>query len=91
VGRIEIHAIVAPVAGAGKFSYRHQLNGVDPEIFEIRNLFNDRFEGAFGGEGSHVQFVHDELLERQAFPVTVGPRKGVRINDARSAVDAFGL
>ena len=45
------HAVVAPVALSGKIGERHQLDGGDPEVAQIRQLAGRGLKRAFGSKG----------------------------------------
>ena len=94
VGRLrrpEVHAVVTPVARAGKLGDRHQLHCGDAELDETGEVRNDRLEGAGRSERAHVQLVENEVAERVAREFLIGPHEAVGIDDDRRTVDALGL
>ena len=38
-----------------------------------------------------MQFVDDEVFQSTPFPVAIGPREGVRVDDSRSVMDSVRL
>jgi hypothetical protein len=95
VGRlrgVEMHAVVAPVARAGKLGHRHELDGCHPEVHELLQVRDDRLEGAGRREGAHVQLVEDQVGQRvTAEGLLVGPREARGIHHDGGAVDPLGL
>ncbi len=84
------HAVVAPVARAGRLRERHQLDRGDAELdqrVEPRERAGIR---PFGTERPDVQLVDDDLVPRAAVPRRLpGVRRGV--DDRARRVDAVGL
>lgn len=59
---IRKHAVVSPIAISGELRHRHQFDGSDAEILEIRQAGNDRLECARRCERSCVHLVDDVLV-----------------------------
>ncbi len=89
--RVQAGAVVSPVAISGKLRDRHDLNCGDTEIAKIRKPRNDALKCALGREGAGVEFVDDEVFQRNAGPALIGPAERVGIEDARRTVYAAGL
>ncbi len=85
------HAVVAPVARAGGLDDGHELDGGGAEGADAREDLGERAERALGGRRAHVQLVEDEILERAAAEILVGPGEQIGVLDARGAVDAERL
>ncbi len=83
--------VIAPVAVAGKIGHGHQLDGRHPERAQGAETLTRRREGAGRGEGADVQLVDDEVSQRPAGPVRVGPSIRGRCDHHRRTVDAIGL
>src|SRR6202162_6383374 len=66
--RVEAGAVVSPVAISGKLGDRHNLDCGDTEIAKIWKSRNDAFECALGRESAGVEFVDDEVFQRNAGP-----------------------
>jgi hypothetical protein len=72
VGRLDsedLGRVIAPGTSAGEFGHRHDLDGIDPEILEMPQLFSRRLEGPGPivarvrvVEGADVQLVNDQLI-----------------------------
>src|SRR6185312_16180193 len=73
VGREEQHAVIAPIALAGKIRHRHQLDRGDAEAHEMVEVALDAGEIAALGERPGVEFVEHDLLPAPAAPVAVAP------------------
>ncbi len=71
-----VGAVVAPVAAAGELGHRHDLHRGDAQLLEFGQMGNNRVKGAVRGEGAHVEFIDDEILERQAEPALIFPGEG---------------
>src|SRR5689334_4302648 len=84
------HAVVSPVSIAGKLRDGHKFDCGDAELNEIIESRNDRLERAPGRESARMHFVDDVVLQRNATPVFIGPRK-IRGDDFTGTVDAFRL
>src|SRR6266851_2172152 len=69
--RVEAGSVVSPVSISGKLSDGHDFNRGDAEIAKIREARNSAFERAPGRECYGVEFVDDEIFERNAGPVLV--------------------
>jgi hypothetical protein len=61
VGRERQHAVVTPVARAGKVRHGHDLERRHARAREVVELADGRGEGALGREGADVQLVDDRL------------------------------
>ena len=71
--RVRKHAIVAPVARAGKLRHRHDFNGRDAQFLQVVQLLNHAIKRAFCGECAHVQLVQHQFVHGQAAPTRVRP------------------
>ncbi len=91
MGRVQIDAIVAPIAAAGKLGDGHQLDSRNPQFFQGTNSGGDAFERSVGSKRSSVEFVEDIFAKRETLPVLVGPDKGIWIDNLRRAVNASRL
>ena len=89
--RIQADAVVAPVAGAGEFRDRHQLDGRDAEVVQLAEPLTRRREGALRREGPDVQLVEGQLACRPHSPPLMLPAEGVRVDDCRRSVNAVWL
>jgi hypothetical protein len=89
--REQIDAVVTPVARAGSFGHRHQLDRGDAERREVVEPRFDTGERARRRERADVQLVDDEVVARHAAPVVVGPLERRGIDEHRRPVRAFGL
>ena len=74
--RVEEHAVVAPVPAARKIRQRHDLDGRRPEVDQHVEFVDGRTERSLRREGSDVQFVDDQFVERNGGPF-VGVLPGV--------------
>jgi hypothetical protein len=54
LGREEMGAVVAPVAGSRELGDGHQLDGGDPQIDELWQMRDDGLERARAGEGADM-------------------------------------
>ena len=88
---IEAHAVVPPIAGAGKVGDRHQLEDCDAEIGQVRQAFGHAREGAGFAERPYVQLVHNRQLKRNTPPPVIRPCECPGIHDGRRAVDPLRL
>jgi hypothetical protein len=91
LGRVEMHAVVAPVPRAGKFGDRHQLDRGDPQIDQPREIGNDGFEGPRARVGPHVQLVEDEIRTVVTAKPGIGPGEPGGIDHRGRPVHALGL
>ena len=76
--RVEQNAVVAPVAVAGKFGERHQL---DRSHADIRQRLKTLFDLRIASVTASVQFVEHSFVPGTARPIRVAPRIGCRIDD----------
>ena len=88
VRRKRQHAVVAPIARAGKFRDRHQLDGGDAELGEPRQFARHAGEAA---EQAGMQFVDDRFVPGPAAPSGMPPAIGDGIDHDARAVDVAGL
>ena len=89
--RIEVNAVVTPVARARELGDRHELQRGDPQVGQPREMRDDGFEGARGRGGAHVELVEDEVHARAAPEALVRPRKACRIDHDRRSVHTLRL
>ena len=85
-----INPVVAPVAPARKLGHRHQLQGGDPQIFQIIQMGDNGVEGPFRGKSPHVQFINHVIGKGEAGPMAVVPGE-IRLNHLGRAVHPLGL
>ncbi len=88
IGREGQHAVVAPVARAGKVVQRHQLDGGDAQCGERRQT---SLHAGVAAERADVQFVEHGLIPGPAGPVGVLPCIGLRIDHHARVVNVAGL
>ena len=90
-GRVEVHAVVAPVVAAGALGERHHLDRRDPDVGEVGQGARGRLPRALGRERPDVQLVEDVAIARDASPARVGPRERARLDDLRGPERPLGL
>ena len=88
VGRERQHAVVAPVALAGKIVDRHQLDGGDAQRGEVGQGCLHAVEAA---QSADMQLVEHRLVPRPAAPRRMLPAIGARVDDEARAMDVVGL
>ena len=91
LGREQVHAVVAPVPRSRELGDRHQLDRRDAQVHQLREMGDDRLEGAGAGERSDVELVEDDVRELVAPERLVGPGERPRIDHHRRSVHALGL
>ena len=89
--RVKVGAVVPPVARAGKRRHRHELDRRDAQVAQVGKPANNTVESSLGREGSGVQLINYEIFQRAAFPIAVGPRESVGVNDLRSVMNSVRL
>ena len=62
--RVEAGAVVSPISISRDLRDRHDFNRGDAEIAKIGESRNDAFECPFRGKRAGVEFVDDEIFER---------------------------
>ena len=88
-GRVEEHAVVAPVPAAREVGQRHDLDGRDTQVPEVIELADGGEERALARERADVQLVDDERVQRHAAMVgVVLPGVLPGRHDLRGTVDA---
>ena len=85
------HAVVAPVAAAGKITDRHDLDRGDAERNQMVELADRGAKRALRRKGADVQFVDDRLLPGAAAPAGVAPGIGRRIDHLARPVHILRL
>src|SRR5262245_41759704 len=90
-GSKEVDPVIAPAPRAGEVGDRHQLDGGDPELGEVREPLGDTLKGTLRRERAHVQFVENQVLCRNTAPGLVCPREGTRIDDPRPTMNPLRL
>ncbi len=91
LGRIQLHAIVAPIAIAGELRHRHDLHGRDAQLAQLVQTADDGLERPLRGERADVQLVENQVFAAHAFPTRIGPDEALRADDRRGGVNAIGL
>ena len=91
LGRVEAGAVVSPISISRDLRDRHDFNRGDAEIAKVGESRNDAFKGPFSGKRAGVEFVDDEILQRDSRPTLVGPAERRGINDAGRTVHAARL
>ena len=96
--------VLTHIAGLVKFEDRHQLNGVDTELLEVRNFFHYARKGArepdaggrMTGKAAHMHLINDQIGHRNMRLDTGAPVKimanhtrTVRISALAGAPDAL--
>ncbi len=56
--------VVAPTVIAFKFIYRHELNGIHTQSFDVIETVNDPLKSSLFGKIAHMQFVYHHAVER---------------------------
>src|SRR5947207_482684 len=80
-----------PAAGARELGHRHQLDRVDAERGQAREVRHDTRERALVRERPDVQLVEDEVLERRRLVAAVGPGDRARVHHAADRAQALRL
>ena len=78
--RVNVGAVVSPIAIAGKLPDRHQLDRRNAEVLQRVEFRNDRVERSLARERADVQLVDHELFECNPAPIRVMPFE-IRIDD----------
>ena len=65
LGGADVHAVIAPPAGAREFAHGHDLDRGDPELGQRGQMGDRPVEGALGTERADVQLVQDQLGGRR--------------------------
>ncbi len=89
--RVQVDAVVSPVARTGELRDRHELDGGDAERDQVRQAIDRRVERPAGREGADVQLVGDEVGDGAPAPAAVGPGERPRVDDAAPTVGAARL
>src|SRR5882672_11238717 len=69
--RVEAGAVVSPIAIPGKFGDRHDFDGGNAEVAKIGEMRNCAFKRALRGERTGMEFIDDEVFERDSGPALV--------------------
>jgi len=85
------HAVVSPVARAGRLGERHEFDRGDTECRQFVEPARRGSVGSLGRERTQVEFVQDDLVPRPAGPVHGLPRVAARVNDHARRVHSSGL
>src|SRR5262245_15146929 len=88
--RIQIDAVVSPVAASREGRDRHQLDRRRTERTHVSEALTRRRKRPGFGEGSDVKLVDYEIVDVE-WPGVVTPLERVRIDDLRRAVHTFWL
>src|SRR4029434_443954 len=86
MGRVKIHAIIAPPPAPGELIDGHELNVRDAEVHQVIEPRDGGLEGPGRGEGPDMEFVQDGGGERPRLPTLVLPREGLVLDHPRGAV-----
>src|SRR5205823_2276312 len=86
-----VHAVVAPIAAAGKLGDRHDLDRSDTKLLKLIEVWNNAVESPLRRERPNVKFVDEVILERQAGPAVVSPIERPSIDDLGGPVDTLRL
>ena len=86
--RIGRDAVVAPVAAAGEFGDRHDLDRGHAQLAKRREPLEHAVEGPGTGERSDVKLVDDEVCGLEPPPAGIGPAEGAGVDHPRGAVDS---
>ncbi len=87
-GRVRQNPVVAPIAIAGKFRQRHQLDGGHAQFGQSgKPLLDLRITSI----GAHVQFVEHRFVPGAASPVGVAPAITVRVDHHARLLYVTGL
>jgi hypothetical protein len=89
--RVQVDAVVAPVAPPRELGHRHDLDRRHAELAEPGQIGDRRVERTLVGEGAYVQLVDDVVRLRDPTPLAVGPPKGRGVDDAGRAVHPLRL
>lgn len=79
--RVRKHAVVTPAEPAGKLRDRHDFDGGDPGLRQIRKVLHRGAPGPLAGEGADVTLVQHLPFQRDAAPRCVAPRVAPAIDD----------
>ena len=91
MGRVEIHAVVAPAAEARELRHRHQLEMRDPEIDQMVQAVDGCVERPLSRECADVQLVDHRVGQRWSLPSLIAPAKRAMIHEPRRSVHAERL
>ncbi len=91
LGRVEGHAVVAPVAIARELGDGHDLDCGDAQVAQRPQPLDDGVERAGRRERADVQLVEDVVRHLGRAPTVVGPTKRGRVDHTRRAVHAVRL
>jgi len=89
--RVEMGAVVPPVARAGELGDRHDLDRGDAEVHQVRQVRDHGLEGPGRGESPDVELVEDQVGQGVAAETLVGPREPAGVDDDRRPVDPLRL
>jgi hypothetical protein len=85
------HSVIPPAPAAREIRHGHELHRGDAEGDQMVEPVRHSREGAFPGEGSHVELVEDETFGGDAVPLRIGPGVIVRIDHLARPVDVERL
>ena len=92
MGRVEIRPVIAPIASSRELPHRHQLNGCDTHfLLEVLQVRNDRVERSSRRKRSGMEFIDNQVFERESAPCLIRPAEHIGIDHSRSLMDAIRL
>ena len=91
LGGAQVHAVVAPAAGAGELGDRHQLDHRHAELGERRQVRDRARERALGAERPDVQLVDHRVVQARGAEVAVLPVDAVRVEHPRRPAQPLRL
>src|SRR5581483_10177142 len=88
---IQVHAVITPSAVSGEFSHGHDLDMRDPEIHQMVQALNGRFEGARWRERTNVQLIENRFGKRLRMELGITPIERIMIHNAGRSMNSEGL
>lgn len=89
--RVEVDAVVPPVARAGKRRHGHQFNRGHAQIAQARKARKYGVECSLRRERADMQLIEDEIAPLDAVPVLIRPEERPGMKDCRGGMNAVGL
>ncbi len=87
----QIHAVITPIALAGKIGKRHQLDRGHTELREFFQMIDHGGKRTGRSKCANMQLINHQLLQADSPPVGIRPGEAICIHDFRRAVDSLGL
>src|SRR5690242_9033961 len=91
VGRIQTHAVVAPIPAPWKVRDRHELEDRHAEDLQLVEMACGSVEGAFASEGANVHLVYDLPFHFHTWPGAIRPHECVAVHHHRRTVRTLRL